>query len=166
VVSIAESSNYRIFERKWRSVEASLKSTPCMPQFSVSYKNHNPHYEDSAFGSFKPIRCSDCFCACLRGRSKQIKWKNWMTFICEQCFTVLLVGARSLSIFWSCLFVQKMIDDPINPRKSTNLLLNLSKFDSFDSIVYKFFGVPQIKPNPKHLLLVHRPECGRTTRRT
>ncbi len=38
MVSIAESLNYRIFERKWRSGEVLSGSSPCMPFLSVEQK--------------------------------------------------------------------------------------------------------------------------------
>jgi len=42
VVSIAESFNYRIFERKRRMGEALHESSPCMPHLSVEQQKRSP----------------------------------------------------------------------------------------------------------------------------
>ena len=65
MVSIAESFNYRIFERKRRMGEALHESSPCMPHLSVEQQKKSPLVERSAreraFLLTKPNRESDAW---------------------------------------------------------------------------------------------------------
>jgi hypothetical protein len=57
VVSIAESFNYRIFERKRRLEESTSGPTPSMPCLSVEQKPKNHKADSSAWGARNNTTC-------------------------------------------------------------------------------------------------------------